>query len=103
MLEPRSHLTTYVNEYFKSISHHHINNAFHDLNFGSNANNIHLASPGECLHMHQLGCAKRAVQSLLELLLRGKVNCVYAPNLRTGIPTVNAFGHLAQQYGALLS
>ena len=50
-------------EYWKSISHHPLSNAFHDINFGENENGIHLATPGETLHMHQLGVAKRAVES----------------------------------------
>ena len=31
-------------EYFKECSHHPINNAFHQLNFGSNPHNIHIAT-----------------------------------------------------------
>jgi hypothetical protein len=42
-------------DYFKSISHHPIINAFHKLDFGANIYNIHLASPGEVLHMYQKG------------------------------------------------
>eukprot|EP00536_Pseudo-nitzschia_multiseries_P008802 jgi/Psemu1/21469/gm1.21469_g len=53
-------------EYFKSISHHPIKNAFHSLNFGCNVNNIHFATPSECLHMHQLGVA-RTIGSLAQL------------------------------------
>ena len=49
---------------FTAMSHHRMNNAFHDLQFGSNVNNIHMAMPGELLHMHQLGVAKRTVESI---------------------------------------
>ena len=49
--------------YFQACSHHKINNVFYDLDFGANPHNIHLATPGECLHMHQLGSARRAVES----------------------------------------
>jgi len=57
-----------VEQYFKNISHHgvHNGNAFYDLDFGENPHNIHLASPGERLHMHQLGCAKRAAETFRE-------------------------------------
>ena len=48
---------------FQATLHHRIHNAFHYLEFGSNKNNIHMATPGECLHMHQLGVAKRTVES----------------------------------------
>eukprot|EP00536_Pseudo-nitzschia_multiseries_P010908 jgi/Psemu1/27357/gm1.27357_g len=53
-----------VEQYFKNVSHHHLynGNMFYDLDFGENTHNIHLASPGERLHMHQLGCAKRAAE-----------------------------------------
>ena len=61
-------------KYFKSISHHPIDNAFHKLEFGShNPYNIHLATPGECLHMHQLGVAKRAIEAF-KYLTMGKVD-----------------------------
>eukprot|EP00536_Pseudo-nitzschia_multiseries_P019141 jgi/Psemu1/59196/gm1.59196_g len=52
--------------------------------------------------MHQLGTAKRAIESI-ELLLRGSVPCVYAPNLNHGVAVANSIGHLAQRYGGLLS
>ena len=48
---------------FKSMSHHRVDNVFHSFDFGCNENNIHMATPGECLHMHQLGIAKRTVES----------------------------------------
>eukprot|EP00536_Pseudo-nitzschia_multiseries_P019542 jgi/Psemu1/61291/gm1.61291_g len=54
-----------VKQYFKNISHHgvHNGNAFYDLDFEENPHNIHLASPGERLHLHQLGCAKQAAET----------------------------------------
>lgn len=57
-------------EYFNECSHHKLNNIFHDLDFGAgNPHNIHLATPGECLHMHQLGSAKRAVESFEDFVM----------------------------------
>ena len=55
---------------FKSISHHRIDNVFHHHEFGVNKQNIHMATPGECLHMHQLGVAKRTIESLKNLIPR---------------------------------
>ena len=55
-------------KYFQSISHHNIENAFDRLDFGCNVHKIHLATPGELLHMHQLGCAKRAVEAFVRLI-----------------------------------
>ena len=72
----------------KQKSHHYIVNAFHQLNFGSNKYSIHLATPGECLHMHQLGAAKRCVEAFA-LLLTGKVH--------------DLFGKLSRNHGANLS
>ena len=77
-------------EYFKSISHHPIQNAFHCLKFGShNPHSIHFATPGETLHMAQLGCAKRAVEAF-NCLLKGSL-------LQSNMAS------MAQYYGALLS
>ena len=64
--EPNHFSSNVKPDVFKKRSHHPIHNAFHDLDFGCNPHNIHLASPGECLHMHQLGCAKRAVEYFKE-------------------------------------
>eukprot|EP00536_Pseudo-nitzschia_multiseries_P011663 jgi/Psemu1/29635/gm1.29635_g len=57
-----------VEQYFKNVSHHrvHKGNVFYDLDFGENPHNIHLASPGERLHMHQLGCTKQAAETFRE-------------------------------------
>ena len=84
--------------HFKSNSHHNIKNVFHELDLGENPQNIHLATPGECLHMHQLGSAKRAVESFSDFVKS------LPPN-----PTINrtkllrSIGKLAQQLGGLLS
>eukprot|EP00536_Pseudo-nitzschia_multiseries_P006346 jgi/Psemu1/15033/gm1.15033_g len=91
-----------INKNFQNNSHHNIRNVFHDLCLGTNQNNIHFATPGECLHMHQLGTAKQAIESI-EFLLHGSVPCVYAPNLKPGVAVANSIGHLAQRYGGLLS
>ena len=53
-------------DHWRSLSHHNVENAFYRLNFGSNNHNIHFATPGESLHMLQLGTAKRAVESFAE-------------------------------------
>ena len=55
----------------KDISHYDVNNAFYDIDFGVNKHNIHLATPGEKLHMHQLGSAKRAVETFITVFLDG--------------------------------
>eukprot|EP00536_Pseudo-nitzschia_multiseries_P019623 jgi/Psemu1/61899/gm1.61899_g len=64
-----------VEQYCKNVSHHrvHNGNAFYDLDFGENPHNIHLASPGERLHMHQLGCTKRAAETFCEDFLGNKM------------------------------
>eukprot|EP00536_Pseudo-nitzschia_multiseries_P008981 jgi/Psemu1/21994/gm1.21994_g len=60
-----------VEQYFKKVSHHrvHNSNTFCDLGFGENPHNIHPSSPGERLHMHQLGCARQAAETFHEELL----------------------------------
>ena len=82
--------SNYQEDYFKSISHHPINNAFHRLKFCShNPHNIYFAAPGGTLHMAQLGCAKQAVEAF-NYLLKGGV-------LQSNIAS------MAQYYGASLS
>ena len=61
-------------EYFRSVPHHCIKNCFHELNFGANEHNIHFASPSEKLHMHQLGVATRAMETLTTVFLSEKKN-----------------------------
>jgi len=86
----RNDNSEYQAAYFKSISHHPIKNTFHQMNFGSgNPHGIHLGTPGETLHMSQLGCTKRAVESY-SLLLKGTA-------LKSNMT------RMAQHYGALLS
>ena len=59
-------------QYWTDVSHHQVRNAFHDLYFGSNKNNIHFATPGECLHMVQLGIAKRSIESFQGIVSKKK-------------------------------
>ena len=59
---PHQYETTEAN-HWRNLSHHNVQNAFYSLDFGSNHHNIHFATPGESLHMLQLGTAKRAVES----------------------------------------
>ena len=90
----------------KAISHHPIINAFHRLNFGShNPYNIHLATPGECLHMHQLGVAKRAIEAFTYLIM-GKDKDESAPTStrKTGsLAAIESIGNLGRLYGGYLS
>eukprot|EP00957_Ditylum_brightwellii_P188790 14370570-Ditylum_brightwellii.AAC.1 len=71
-----------IKEQFQKNSSHPIRNVFHQLKIGCNMHNIHLATPGERLHMHQLRAATRALESL-ELLLRGNIKCNYAEDSNT--------------------
>lgn len=74
---------------FRDMCHYRISNVFHTLNFGSNVNNIHLATPGECLHMHQLGVAKRTIESIAKLV--------------SGEKAERLFCNMALKYGGLIS
>ena len=97
--------TTPGTDYWKSVSHHPIRNAFHNLDFGCNDNNIHMATPGECLHMHQLGVAKRAVESISDFVF-GRNNII-----EDGVTKVRAnraealesLTELTRNYGAKLT
>ena len=87
------------------ISHHPIKNAFHSLDFGSNRNNIHLATPGECLHMYQLGIAKRQIEAFT-FLIKGNVDDEHGPTStkkRGSKAALDDIGFLAQKYGGQLS
>jgi hypothetical protein len=90
--------------YFQSISHHpQLMNAFHFIDMGDNVHNIHLATPGELLHMHQRGMMTRFVEGLGNLIY-GQ----YAPDESAGVErnlarSVKAINTLALHYGALLS
>ena len=84
-------------KYFKSISHNDISNVFHDLDFGhGNKHNIHLATPGECLHMHQLGIAKRVIESFKHFVFSQVGTC----NRQVAFDSIS---RIAQQYGGLLN
>ena len=89
-------------DYFKSISHHpRLVNAFHSIDMGENIHNIHLASPGEILHMHQKGMMMRFVEGLDHLIReKGKDSDDVARNIGSTIKRLNT---LALHYGALLS
>ena len=63
-------------ESLKAVSHHPIHNAFDRLQFGANNHKIHFATPAELLHQHQLGAAKRAVESLEANAILGDKNTV---------------------------
>ena len=94
-----------MKDYFKQISHHPIKNAFHNLDFGSNINNIHFATPGECLHMHQLGIEKRQIEVFI-FLLKGNVDDEHGPtsNKKKGSKdALQDIGLLAQKYGGQIS
>ena len=85
-------------DYWRGISHHPINNAFDDLEFGClNTHGIHLATPGECLHMCQLGCTKRAVESF-DYFVKNQSEI---PGQK--IKAKNEIEGMAQSYGAMLS
>ena len=62
---------------WKNLSHHPIENVFNGINFGSNPHIIHFATPGKCLHMHQLGVAERSLEVLKDAvtkkMMRGEV------------------------------
>ena len=90
-------------EYFKKCSHHPIDNAFHTINFGCNPHNIHLATPGECLHMHQLGVAKRAIEAFSDFVM-GRIDPETTRKQKgTRAKALQAISHLAQKYGAILT
>ena len=57
-------------DHWKNLSHHPIENVFDNINFGSNPHKIHFATPGECLHMHQLGVAKRSLEVLKDAVTK---------------------------------
>ena len=73
---------------------------FHDREFGANEHNIHLATPGECLLMHQLGSAKRAVKWFKCFVMGTFSDLDGRRGHRT--ETFISFGKIAQGYGAAL-
>ena len=86
-------------DHWKNLSHHPVKNAFHDLDFGENSHNIHLATPGECLHMHQLGAAKRAIEAF-GCLFKKKADDDRRAKRADGF---QCMGRLAFDYGHSLS
>jgi hypothetical protein len=52
----------------QSLSHHGIENAFHDVNFGGDAEGIHGCCPPEMLHLYQQGLYKYALESFMNFL-----------------------------------
>ena len=77
----------------KKVSHHDVRNAFHDICFGTNEENIHFGSPGELLHMHQLGVAKRAVEGTRAFLERSGLSK----------PVIEGLEKVAFRIGSLLA
>jgi hypothetical protein len=88
-------------EALRAISHHPILNCFHRLNFGGNKYNIHFATPGELLHMHQKGAMVRAVEAL-KFLLEGKVAGTCDKQISRN-PTLVSIDNLGYQFGILLN
>ena len=95
-LDPNTHIASY----FQVCSHHHINNIFHKLEFGENKFNIYLATPGECLHMHQLDLAKRAVESFKHFVMGSFSKSSSRKGKRT--EALVSIGKIAQGYGAAI-
>ena len=85
-------MMTKSDEALAENSYHPIRNVFHDMDFGVNKHNIHLASPGEKLHMHQLGSAKRAIASFSERFQKSGKGAIKS-----------AIEELARSYGSQLS
>ena len=92
--------------YFKAISHHPIKNAFHDLDFGANNMNIHLASPGELLHMVQKGACTRVVEGFVKMWKDPSVEeddvTAVSGNYRSNI-LLEELDHIGKVYGGYLS
>ena len=84
----------------KEISHHPVVNAFHDINFGANPHNIHFATPGESLHMHQLGVAKRSIESFKDIVSRKPHKDAKSGHRKLAFSVISS---LAQGYGHSLS
>ena len=94
-------------EYWQSVSHHPIVNALDELCHGANQRRSHLATPGECLHMHQKGAMKRAVESFeyqfrmgTKVTLDNQSLAKKQKGVSKGIENLNYLGH---QVGVLLS
>ena len=72
----------------------------HDLELGANEHKVHLETPGEYLHMHQLGSAKRAVKSFKCFVMGTFSNLDGRIGHRT--EAFVSSGMIAQGYGAAL-
>ena len=90
-------------EYFKSISHHPVENTFHSLKFGSDEQNIHTASPGENVHMMQPGISKRTVETFLETIRRSYRHDEDNRNYSSAETTTNEYDSLRTRYGGYLT
>jgi hypothetical protein len=87
---------------FKSINHCAVVNAFHCIDCGVNLHSIHLASPGEILHMLQKGMEVRYVEGLAFLLM-SKKDDGNADAARRMKDSKRNLDDLGLQHGALLS
>ena len=100
--------------------HYPVENAFDRFDFGFNKHKIHWATPGELLHTHQLGCAKRCVESFRDHYIfdKAKDNSTVQEKLVCGTKRRRSddedksvekgvvfarFSRLSQAYGSLLS
>ena len=83
---------------FQACSHHPINNIFHEIEFWGNKFNIHLATPGECLHICKLGLAKCVVESFKYFVMESFSNSDSQKEKR--IEALISMGKIAQGYGA---
>eukprot|EP00980_Cylindrotheca_fusiformis_P006720 scaffold1399_cov109-Cylindrotheca_fusiformis.AAC.4 len=93
-------------EYFRSISHYPIDNAFHELCFGANAYNIHLASPCEVLHTIQKGPCSRIPEYMVFLIKNGRdiaLDEISAAEAKVNIhSTISGLDILGKRMGILL-
>ena len=74
---------------------------FHNLEFGENKHKIHLATPGEYLHMYQLGSTKRGVKSFTCFVMGTFLTSDGCRGHRT--EAFISLGKIAQGYGAALT
>jgi hypothetical protein len=85
-------------EWFKRHSSHNVPNAFYKLDMGTNPFNIHGASPGEILHMIQIG--------LLPYIIDGFYNFIgnndEVERCSNKLSSLLSIDLLALQYGCLL-
>ena len=87
-------------EYFKSVLHPPVENAFHSSNFGSgNKQNIYRATPGENLHMMQLGVSKRTIETFPDTIRRSYKDGNDNINFTNANKTTDDYGYLCLRYG----